>query len=97
RGGVTTEPNSSTLEPEEVADALELIQLAIEVQSLEGLRAVWECWDDRQRQQIWGEMGELLQREVESVLQHLGSSEESPSMKSFRTGFSGRADAGWQE
>ena len=82
RGGVTTETSSSILGPEEVADALELIQMAIEVQSLEGLRIVWECWDDCQRQQLWGEMGESLRCEVEGMLKHPDLSKKTPSRTS---------------
>ena len=65
---VTTEADLPVLPAQDVAEAIVLIETALEDGSVEGLRAVWECWDDRQRQQLWEEMDELLRREVDRLL-----------------------------
>ncbi|HEY9663368.1 MAG TPA: plasmid replication protein, CyRepA1 family [Allocoleopsis sp.] len=71
-GDVTTEAELPLLPAQDVAEAIALIEMAIESGSVEGLRAVWECWDDRHKQQLWEEMSESLRREVEELLQSSG-------------------------
>lgn len=68
RGAVTTEANASLLPPEDLAAALDLIEMAIESQDIETLRTVWQCWDDRQQQQLWKAMTGLLRQDVRRLL-----------------------------
>ncbi|MBD1853910.1 DUF3854 domain-containing protein [Cyanobacteria bacterium FACHB-502] len=52
RGCVATE-EKSFLSPEDVEDALSLIEIAIHLRDGEALRAVWNCWDEDQKRQLW--------------------------------------------
>jgi len=67
-GVVTTDENSSLLSPEDVIEALNLIEMAIESGDVEALRTVWDCWDDRQQQQLWRAMTGSLQQDVSRLL-----------------------------
>jgi hypothetical protein len=76
----------SFLSPEDVEDALSLIEIAIQLRDGEALRAVWNCWDEDQKRQLWAVIMDSRRDEMRLIFSETEVSTVLPSQEFFSDG-----------